>query len=99
MPEEDIKIQPELNKLAGKLGPKLFYVHFSDFKNIWRPNETYYSEGVVPGQGDFGEELREFLKYLIPKQIPVMLEINDKDYKTLNETQKSIKWVIKNSNI
>jgi len=82
--------------LAEKLGDNLFYVHFADFKNIWVPGKSYSLEGVVPGEGDFGEELEKFLKYLEKKEIPVMLEIYDKNLKNLNETKKSIKWVINN---
>ena len=96
IPEEDVKKQPELTELAEKLGDNLFYVHFADFKNIWVPGKSYSLEGVVPGEGDFGEELEKFLKYLEKKEIPVMLEIYDKNLKNLNETKKSIKWVINN---
>lgn len=96
LPEEDVKLQPDLIELAEKLGNNLLYIHFCDFKNTWMPDKVYSSEGVVPGQGDFGGELKQFLKYLNKKEIPVLLEINDKDFKVSDETKKSIKWLINN---
>jgi sugar phosphate isomerase/epimerase len=96
LPKEDIKFQPNLKFLAKKLGKRLFSVHFSDFKGFWSPGKTCYSEGVVPGEGESEKELLQFLKYIKEKNIPVTLEVKDKDFKKLKETKKVIKWIINN---
>jgi hypothetical protein len=94
IPYEDIKPQPKLVELAGKLGESLKHVHLSDFRGIWVPGESFYEEGLVPGEGEYGSELKEFLKFISGKEVPVNLEVYDSDLSSAPETKKTIAYVL-----
>lgn len=97
LPDEDIIPQPSLIELAERLKDKLFYVHLCDFRPISEEDGILVEQGVVPGEGDYGEELKQFAKYIKEKEIPLLLEVNDRDYKVLEETKRSIRWMINNN--
>jgi sugar phosphate isomerase/epimerase len=95
--EKDIEPQPDLMTFAKRMGEKLFYVHFSDFKGFWIPGKSYYTEGLAPGDGWYNKkELVKFWNYLKKNNIPVNLEVKDKNLKILKRTKKAISWINNN---
>lgn len=92
---EDIKIQPSLIKLANKLGSSLKYIHLSDYRGVWIPNKSHFEEGLVPGEGEYENEIRDFIKFAFKKKIPISLEVRDKNLKKLNETKRALKYISK----
>lgn len=94
LPKEQIKEQPGYIEVAEKLGKGLFEIHFSDSLGLWEEGKSYYKEGVALGEGENTDFFKELLGYLKNKDISVNLEVKDKNLKLLEETKKSIKWLI-----
>ncbi len=92
---EDLQQQPSLTELSGLLGDSLQCVHLSDFEGIWVPEKSFFKEGLVPGEGEYEGEIREFVELISNKPIPVNVEVGDNDFKNPAESERAIKHLLK----
>ena len=92
--EFDLRPQPKLTDLPGILGESLMYAHVSDFKDTWIPGTSFFSEGLVPGEGEYGDEIAHFIKAIAEKDIAINVEIKDHDLTKLHETKRGIRKVM-----
>lgn len=89
--------QPDLSGAFEQLSSKVKHIHFSDSKGIWAPNRTIFYEGVVPGDGEIGEEvIRKTLEYIQSSydSMTITVEVNDKDFKNPVESIESLKRIV-----
>lgn len=93
--DQENKKQPSLVELANKLKSSLKSVHLSDYKGDFISEKASFEEGQVLGEGQYQSELKPFIKLIAEKQIPVTLEIRDKDIKNPAESKKSINYLLK----
>jgi hypothetical protein len=87
--------QPELDLLFTLFGDALKHLHISDFKGIWIPGKSYFSEGLVPGEGEYEKDLRSLIHRISSRKIPVCLEVRDSDLKQCEQTKKTIEYILR----
>lgn len=87
----------DLVEPAEKLREHLYHVHINDVYGYWVPSKSVWREGVIPGDGNIGEEsFRGFLTYIRGNHpdISICLEVYNADYKNPVESEESIKRVL-----
>lgn len=76
-----------------RIESKVCNIHLSDVGGRWLPGVSLFQEGLVPGDGDLGEQnFRWFLAHIKHSKKPVILtiEVKDKDFIAREESRRAI---------
>jgi sugar phosphate isomerase/epimerase len=87
----------DLVEPALQLGEYLHYLHVSDVSDFWKPNESVWREGVIPGDGNIGKEsFRKFFGYIKENHpdIGIEIEVYNTDFKNPTESKEAITRVL-----
>jgi len=82
-----------LKTAVQRVAHNLVHLHMSDVLGRWIDGSARYKEGVVPGDGDLGQEVFYLLlEYLQDLEDPVTItaEVNDRDFKNPEESRLSL---------
>jgi len=81
------------NLLTDLQDPATRLIHLNDGAGMYTPEGGTFKEGVALGQGDIGD-LPHLISYINSRQIPMVLEINESEYKIRSNTRASIEYLI-----
>jgi sugar phosphate isomerase/epimerase len=92
-----LRIPIPLLKAFRGVEKRAIHLHLSDVYGRWLPGTATFKEGLIPGEGNLGEEnFRQLLQYLKDCSQPFTLtvEVNDRDFQNPEESRESLRRVL-----